>query len=240
MPVSVSTCRPVATAVVAPDRVPSVARWVALCAAAEAVGMSAAAAASRAGHTLADRPGPWGGAGVALAVVVAAGLVEGAALGSVQAWSLGRWLSSLQRGRYALVTLAVAGLGWAGASAPAVLSGDGGGSGPPLPLVLAGAAGLGLVMGPVLGSAQAVVLRGATSHPWRWIGANTVAWPPAMVLIFLGATAPEEDWPVARLLLDGALTGLVAGAVLGAVLGRFLPTLVSGTTRRGRPPGNPW
>jgi hypothetical protein len=195
--------------------------------------MTAAAAASRIGHTLADRPGPSGGAGTALAVVVAAGLVEGAALGGVQAWSLGRWLPSLQRGRYVLLTVLVAGLGWAGASAPAVLTGSDGGDAPPLPLVLLGAAGLGLMMGPVLGSAQAVVLRGATSHPWRWIGANTAAWPPAMVLIFLGATAPEEDWPVARLLLDGALTGLAAGAVLGAVLGWFLPAL-HGTSSHNR------
>ena len=204
MRVSVSTSRPAATGLEAPARIPSLWRFAALCAAAEAIGMTAAAAASRIGHTLADRPGPWGGAGLALAVVVAAGLVEGAALGGVQAWSLGRWLSSLQRGRYVLLTVLVAGLGWAGATAPAVVTGSDGGDAPPLPLVLFGAAGLGLVMGPVLGSAQAVVLRGATSHPWRWIGANTVAWPPAMVLIFLGATAPGEDWPVARLLLDGA------------------------------------
>jgi hypothetical protein len=222
--VSVSTSRPVATVTEAPVLIPSVLRWTALCAAAEAVGMTAAAAASRIGHTLADRPG-WGGAGTALAIVVAAGLVEGAALGSAQAWPLGRWLPALRRGRYVLATVLVAGLGWAGASAPAVLTGDGGGDGPPLSLVLIGAAGLGLVMGSLLGLAQAVALRGATPHPWRWVSANAAAWPPAMCLVFLGASLPGNDWPVAWLLLDAAVTGAAAGAVLGLVTAWFLPSL---------------
>ena len=197
--------------------------------------MTAAAGAARAGQVVVDRPGALGSAGLALVIVVLGGLVEGFSLGSAQAWGLGRWLSSLQRGRYVLATVLVAGLGWAGASAPAVLSGDtgdGGGSSPPLPLVLIGAAGLGLVMGSVLGSAQAVALRGATSHPWRWVGANAVAWPPAMCLIFLGASLPGADWPVAWLLLDGAVSGAVAGAVLGLITGWFLPSLT------GAPPSN--
>ena len=229
---SVSTSRAVAPVTEVPVLIPSVLRWTALCAAAEAVGMTAAAAASRIGHTLADRPGPLGGAGAALAVVVAAGLVEGVALGSAQVWPLGRWLSSLRRGRYVLATVLVAGLGWAGASAPAVLTGDGGGDAPPLSLVLIGAAGLGLVMGPVLGLAQAVALRGATPHPWRWVSANAAAWPPAMCLIFLGASLPGENWPVAWLLLTGAVTGAAAGAALGLVTGWFLPSLT------GAPPQN--
>jgi len=131
-----------------------------------------------------------------------------------------------------LATVLVAGLGWAGASAPAVFTGNGGGSGPPLSLVLPGAAGLGLMMGLVLGSAQAVALRGATSHPWRWAGANAAAWPPAMCLVFLGSSLPGQDWPVAWLLLDGAVTGAVAGTVVGLVTGWFLPSLDGGTARR--------
>ena len=244
---SLSTSRRVVIPTETAALAPTILRWTALCAAAEAVGMTAAAGAARAGQSVVDHPGVQGGAGLALALVVLGGLVEGVALGSAQAWGLGRWLSSLQRGRYVVATVLVAGLGWAGASAPAVLagdqSGDSGGGSPPLSLVLLGAAGLGLVMGPVLGSAQAVALRGATSHPWRWVGANTAAWPPALVLIFLGASLPGQDWPVAWLLLDGALTGAAAGAVLGLVTGWFLPSL------EGAPPlnrlvlgllGSPW
>ena len=62
-------------------------------------------------------------------------------------------------------------------------------------LVVAGAAGLGLVMGTVLGVAQAAALRGAVPHPRRWVAANAAAWPLAMVVIFLGATTPSAGWP---------------------------------------------
>ena len=89
--------------------------------------MAAAAGASRVGHTLADRTGSLGGAGVALAVVVAGGLVEGVALGSAQAWPLGGWLPALRRGRYVLATVLVAGGGrWP--RRPPVLTGENGGA----------------------------------------------------------------------------------------------------------------
>ena len=139
------------------------------------------------------------------------------ALGSAQAWPLGRWLPAFRRGRYVLATVLVAGIGWAVASAPAVLTGEDGGAGPPLSLVLPGAAGLGLLMGLLLGSAQAIALRGATSHPRRWVAANAMAWPPAMVVVFVGAGLPSGDWPLARVLLEGLVTGAAAGTVLGLV-----------------------
>ena len=145
---------------------------------------------------------------------------------------LRRLLPDLNLARFFLATLLVAGLGWAAASAPAVLSSDSGGSQPPQGLVLLGAAGLGLVMGPVLGGAQALALRGAVRHPWRWVGANTAAWPFVMVVIFLGATAPAESWSTASVVALGALTGLVAGAVLGALTWPFLESL------SGQPIGN--
>jgi hypothetical protein len=190
-------------------------RWVAACAAAEAVGMTAAVLAARLGG---DVP-----TGAALALVVAGGLVEGTALGTAQALLLGPVLPGLRRGRYVAATVLVAGLGWAGASAPAVLSGDDGGAAPPLGPVLLGAAGLGLVMGVVLGAAQTWALRGAARLPWRWTTANTVAWPGAMAVIFLGATLPDAAWRLDAVLLLAVATGAAAGALLGAVTGRFVP-----------------
>lgn len=216
----------------APAPAPSLARWTLYCAAAETVGMTAASGAARAGQALADRPGPWGGNGAALAVVVAGGLVEGVALGTAQALPLGDWLRSLRRGRYVLATVLVAGLGWAAGAAPGVLAGDDGGAEPPLALMLLGAVGLGLAMGPALGAAQASALRGAVPHPWRWVGANTLAWPAAMALIFLGASRPDDGWPLGWVLVDGAVTGAMAGSALGLVTGWFLPSLT------GAPPHN--
>lgn len=199
-------------------------RWIAACAVAETLGMTAAAAAARAADTVDGRPEWWATTATALAIVVAGGLVEGLALGWAQSGQLRRRLPDLRRTRYVLVTVLVAGLGWAGASAPAVLAPDGGsGAAPPLPLVLLGAAGIGLVMGPVLGAAQGLALRGAAARPMRWVVANTCAWPPAMVVIFLGATSPGATWPTWGVVALGAVTGAAAGTVLGLVTGAFLP-----------------
>jgi hypothetical protein len=46
-----------------------------------------------------------------------------------------------------------------------------------------------------------------------------------MAVIFLGATTPAADWPLASVVALGTGTGLAAGAVLGLVTGWFLPTL---------------
>lgn len=178
--------------------------------------MTAAAAAARGADALHE-------AWAALALVVAAGLVEGTALGLAQSWVLASRLPALRRRTFAVATVLVAGLGWAAASAPAVLSADDSGASPPLTLVLLGAAGIGLVMGPVLGAAQALAMRGAARAPARWIVANTLAWPPVMVVIFLGATTPSASWTTASVAMLGAVTGAVAGGVLGLVTRPFLP-----------------
>lgn len=203
----------------------SIRRWVLGCAVAEAVGLTAAASAATGVAALADRPGVLGGVTVALALVVAGGLVEGLALGTVQGGLLAERWPGLRRGVFVVVTTLVAGLGWAVGSAPGVLAVDDGGPEPALWLVLAGAAGIGLVMGPVLGGAQALVLRAAVQHARRWVLANTVAWPPVMVVIFLGATRPEADWSAAAVVVTGTLTGLVAGAVLGLLTAPWLARL---------------
>jgi len=208
-------------------------RWIVACAAAETIGMTAAAGAARTTQDLADRPGLAGSVGLALAIIVAGGLVEGLALGGAQAGELARWRPALRRGRYVTATVLVAGLGWAIASAPSALAGDDGGSGPPVLLMALGGVGIGLVMGPLLGAAQAWALRGAVAHPWRWVGANAAAWPFAIAVIFVGAGTPGADWPLGWLLVDGAVTGALAGTVLGLVTGWFLGSL-TGSPGRNR------
>lgn len=81
---------------------------------------------------------------------------------------------------------------------------------------------------PVLG-AQAAALRGAVAHPARWFAATTAAWPVAMTVIFLGATAPDTTWPVWSVLVLGTVTGVVAGGLLGVVSGWFLSSLTGAT-----------
>jgi hypothetical protein len=171
-----------------------------------------------------------------LSLVVAAGLVEGAALGTVQAWALRSIAPTLRVRLFVAITVVVAGLGWAAASAPAALAGDsdsGDGGQPPLALILGGALALGLVMGSVLGAAQGVALRGAVRHPWRWVTISAAAWPPTMAVMFLGASTPGEDSPVWSLVLIGAATGVAAGSTLGAVSGLLLSSL-TGTSMVSR------
>jgi hypothetical protein len=207
----------------------SLKRWTALCAAAEAVGMTAAATAATVSQHLVGEPANRRQAAVVLAIVVIGGLVEGVAVGALQALGLRRLFPTLDTRRWLLVTTAVAGIGWAAATAPAALSGGGGGAAPPLAMVVAGAIGLGALMGALLGAAQAPGLRGRVSHPWRWVGACAAAWSPTMAVIFVGASAPGSDWPLVAVAGTGTVTGLVAGAVLGLVSWPFLPSLTGAT-----------
>ncbi|KRE93596.1 hypothetical protein ASG76_14220 [Nocardioides sp. Soil774] len=178
--------------------------------------MTAAATAARVGDGLDSR---W----AALGLVVAGGLVEGTALGLAQSSVLAARLPGLRRRAYVVATVLIAGVGWAAASAPGVLSTDDGGDEPARALMVLGGAAIGLVMGPVLGGAQALALRGAAAAPRRWVLANTLAWPPVMVVIFAGATAPDASWSTLLVALTGAVTGVVAGTVLGVLTAAWLP-----------------
>ena len=213
------------------SRARRVRRWVLLCAAAEAIGMSASAAAARAGTALNDGAGT--GVAAAWAVIVLGGLVEGSAVGLAQGAALRPQVPSLDHRRWFAVTVAVAGLGWAAASGPSVLAGDDGGAEPSPILVLGGAAGLGLAMGALLGAAQAWVLRGAVRRPWRWVAISAAAWTPTMVVIFAAASWVPASWSAGAVVLLGAATGLVAGAVLGAVCGLLSPALTRSRLETG-------
>jgi hypothetical protein len=197
---------------------------------AEAIGMTASAGAARAATSLVE-------ADLARAtllgflVVVAGGLVEGTALGVLQARVLGERLGSHGRRAWVSVTVAVAGVGWALGSAPATLAGDtaDAGASPPLAAVLAGAAGIGLVLGALLGAAQVWVLvrRAArpAARPAQWVLGSALGWTVAMTVIFGGATTAGADWAWPLVAGYGTLTGALAGLVMGAVTAPFLARL---------------
>ena len=209
--------------------------WVMACVLAEAIGMTAAATAAR----IADQAQAQGhGPETALAVVVCGGLVEGAALGLLQGRVLGPVLGSTAARRWALGTFVVAGVGWAAASTPAVFaSHDPSDPSPPLLLVLVAAAGLGIAMGAVLGTVQALALRSRVLRPWRWVPISAAGWTPAMVVIFVGATLPTAATPTAAVIPIGTLTGVLAGTVLGIITGSLLHTL-GGTAEATRSSGS--
>jgi deazaflavin-dependent oxidoreductase (nitroreductase family) len=206
-------------------------KWVIACAVAEAIGMTAAAGAARSATALEERgithATAWG-----LTTVVLGGLVEGAALGWLQARVLATVLGRQGRRLWTAVTLVVAGLGWAGASATAALS-EGGGDQPALLVILVGAAALGTMMGALLGAVQGLVLRHRVRHPWRWITGSSAGWSVAMPVIFAGATSVDASWPWWLVVPVGTLTGLAAGAALGLLSGPFLDSL-DGPTNHDR------
>jgi MFS family permease len=219
-------------------------RWVTACVVAEAIGMTASAGAARGATALVD-------ADVARAallgflMVVAGGLVEGTALGVLQAGVLAERLGRRGRRAWVAVTLALAGLGWAIGSAPATLSADPGdnGAAPPLAAVLAGAAGIGLVLGALLGAAQAWVLtrRAArpASHPGRWVLGSALGWTVAMTVIFGGATTAGAGWAWPLVAGYGTVTGALAGLGLGLVTAPFLARLHAPAQDLGPEPLSP-
>lgn len=189
--------------------------------------MTASAIAARAAQQAAPSTG--------LLIVVVGGIVEGLALGILQAAWMATRFPGLSRLWWVVTTVVVAGVGWTLASAPATL-GEASGPQPALIVILVAAAGLGMAMGALMGAAQALVLRRVVSHPWRWVPISAVAWTPAMVLIFAGATLPDATWPTALVIVVAALTGLAAGAVLGLVSIALMSSLTEPLARGRRRP----
>lgn len=88
---------------------------------------------------------------------------------------------------------------------------------------------LSLVAGPVLGSAQWLVLRRHRRRAGLWLWANAAAWAVGMPLIFLGMElVPWERSGTGTAVAVYAVCG-IAGLVVGAVHGRTLVRLVFGT-----------
>jgi len=197
-------------------------RWVLACVAAETIGMTAASAAAWTSRDLDSTLLVW-------VVVVTGGLVEGVALGTLQAVALRPWLGAAARRGWIVVTVLVAGVGWGAASAPSAAAADPTSTAePPLALMLLAAAGLGLVMGLLLGAAQTLVLRHTLPEARRWTWVSAAAWTLTMPVIFLGATRPDASWSLPALLLTGALTGALAGTTYGVSTALLLPGLEGG------------
>ncbi len=229
---------------------PELATWVVLCAAAAAVGVTAAAAAVRGADTLLQGTTSWQTA-LAWAVVPAAGTTGAVTIGLAQSRALRRRWPDLSPQRFVGVTVLVGAAVWAAGSLLSLTTAPGSvtttgtaGTGHSWPVLVAGGALLGATAGGILGLAQAWSM----PRRWRsrsvWVLGSAVAWMPAMSVIVLGAGAPGAAWPLATLLARAAVTGLLAGALLGLVLGWVSPSLdgvplsrraVLAALRHGRP-----
>ncbi|MGI5129983.1 hypothetical protein ACQEVB_24495 [Pseudonocardia sp. CA-107938] len=183
-------------------------RWVVRVTAGEVLGFTAPAAV---GAALATAP-----AAVEVPALVAAGLVEGALLGSAQASVLRRALPALRTGQFVLATALAAATAYAIAMLPVML-GDRL-SALPVVVLAAGGAVLGAVLLASIGTAQWLVLRPVAPRSVFWIPATAAAWVVALGA-FLAVSTPlwQPGQPFALTAAIGVLAGLVMAVTVAVV-----------------------
>jgi hypothetical protein len=210
-------------------------RWIAACAAAELIGIGAAAGIAVAIGAVVGEPHTTASRLVVLAAMTAAGAIEGAALGWLEWRMLRRRLPLLRAGAWVGTTVAIAVIGWVVGMSASLFRGGGDGAvavEPGLARVLVMAAVMGGAAGAVFGGAQWLVLRRYAPHAGRWIAIHVPAWAAAMAAIFLGASVPESGWPAWAVGASGAAGGLCGGLLLGAITGLVARTLEPWGDRR--------
>jgi len=176
----------------------------------------------------------------ALAAVLLGMLLEGVLVGVAQEAVLRRRFAALRSGAWVLATAAGAGLAWLLGMIPSTIMAlrpeEHAGAPPTQPSALvqyALACALGLMAGPVLGSAQWTVLRRHVARSGRWLWANAFAWAIGMPLVFLGMDyVPWTARPPAIFLAIYGVCGTV-GLVVGAIHGRVLVQLVGSAGQSG-------
>ncbi|CAA9590687.1 MAG: hypothetical protein AVDCRST_MAG18-5129 [uncultured Thermomicrobiales bacterium] len=215
-------------------------RWVAANAAGEAIGLGGTALV---GLALLPRLGDarMVAAVATAALAVAAGTaIEGLAVGTAQWLVLRRPLPELPWGRWAGATAAGAGIAWTAGMLPSTLLALGQDAAqapatePSAAVVYPLAFLMGLVLGPVLGGAQWLVLRRYRERAWWWIAANAPAWGCGMVLIFAGIDALVALGPGPAAAILAVILLAAVGATVGAIHGLALVRLVA---RRAHAPG---
>ncbi len=198
--------------------------WILWCAAAECLGIGAAALHYGAVLTLFGEPEPVAArVGVWLLLALAA-VPEGLVLGGIQGWRLRQLWPDLSARAYVAATIAVGLVGWGtGSAIPLFLLPDGpagDGAEPGLLATLAYAGLFGLGVGLLFGLFQAAALPRRLPARWRWIAGNMAGWGLGLPLIYAGASLGADlgGWGprLAAWALGGAAAGLAVGAATGA------------------------
>lgn len=176
-------------------------RWVVWTTAAEVVGFAAPAVV---GVATASRAGA-----AQLVPLVAAGMVEGTALGAGQAHVLRGVLPGLRVRAFVVATSVAAGLAYAVAMLPAAWPDAVAGLPGPL-LVLLAATG-GVVLLASIGTGQWLVLREALPRSASWVLTTALAWLAGLG-VFLGVATPW--WHEGQSFVAAVLVGLVAATLM--------------------------
>jgi len=157
------------------------------------------------------------------ALLVAAGLGEGAVLGLAQWLALRRSVPDLHGRAWVLATALAAGIAWALAMSLVTL-GELNMLGPPARAILA--LPLGIIFLCSIGGAQWWVLRRSVAHAGWWILANAVAWPVGVAIPVVGMALLPDTAGAVTMLVVGVICGLLMGAVVGAITGIALVRLL--------------
>jgi hypothetical protein len=202
----------------------SLVRWSIACGLAELGGIALAAL----WWVLVDRVDPAPAGPMAQVAILlgkgAAGLIEGAILGYVQAAVLKRGYPALSIGAWMIATITLASFGWLLGSAPSVLIASEQALAPPLDepslgTIILFAAYFGLAVGTAFGAAQWLVFRRAAHGAVWWIPANMAGWAIALQIIYAVASVGGGSPSLAEVLARGLIGGLAAGLLLGFATG---------------------
>ena len=167
-----------------------------------------------------------------MALVVAAGFVEGLALGTGQARA---FPFPVRRARYALLTSLAAGTVWACILSLTMIAGSKTVPAIVVVVVSALAAVIGLA---AIGAAQWVELRHHTRRARRWIAWTAGAWVVALPWSFAPAPFVDESTPLASHLALWGSGGLIMAYVMALVTwqgARRLPVVAALLDSRGPP-----
>jgi hypothetical protein len=198
-------------------------RWITVTVLGEAIGFGGAMAVGRGVFSLVGEPGTGALAELfMLGLSATAGLVEGACLGLAQWLVLRRIFPRLPLRHWVLFTAVGAALAWvigmgAGTHAPALA--------PPAVVLVVIIMAAGLVLGALLGAAQALALRRHIGGVGPWIFASALGWMIGLLFAFIGvAMTPEPGaslYNVAVMVACGAAMAIAPAITTGRVLQAF-------------------
>lgn len=217
-------------------------RWVAANALGEVLGLGGTALiAATLFPLLGDGNGLFPALAVAVVAIVAGTLIEGLAVGTAQWLVLRRPFPGIAWRTWAGATAIGAGIAWTFGMLPSTLMSIGQDSAqattsePSPAIVYTLAFAMGLMLGPVLGGAQWLVLRRQVAGAGIWMLANALAWAFGMVIVFAGVSSAFDRGVSPSGMLLGLLSLVATGAVVGGIHGLALIRLVG--QRRAEPVG---
>jgi hypothetical protein len=201
-------------------------RWILANAASETVGLGATLLIGA--FLLVNAEKTIGAVPAAALGALAGTVIEGSVVGTAQWLVLRRPLQRMRWRVWVIATALGAFIAWTLAMIPSTLLFTGPDSGSVAPgemsdlLIYALAAGMGLVVGSILGVPQWLALRRYLPKAGWWVLANGLAWMLGMVVVFMGTSLIPAEGITVQVALLLLLFVVAAGAVVGAVHGLVL------------------